>query len=105
MGTPPTPLGDDDPNNDWEAEGGATLADPTVVAVSEPVTAPHDLAPMASGLELEIAKARDEGYKKGFADGQVDAVGAFALTCDEGGLTKDETDNFLLRAEGKLTRI
>lgn len=99
------PQDDDEPNRDWETEGGATMADPTVVAIGEPVTAPHDLAQIATGLELEIAKARDEGYRKGFADGQVDAVGAVALTCDEGGLTKEETDNFLLKAEGKLTRL
>lgn len=105
MSTKPPLLDDDDPNLDWESEGGATLADPTAFAFAEPVTAPHDLAPIATGLELEIAKARDDGYRKGFADGQADAVGAVALTCDEGGLTKDETDNFLLRAEGKLTRI
>jgi hypothetical protein len=96
---------DDDPNTDWETEGGATIADPTVVATAEPVTAPHDLTTVAAGLELEIARGRDEGYRKGFADGQADAVGAFALTFDEKGLTRDQTRNILLAAEGKLTRI
>lgn len=105
MSKKPPPLPDEDENTDWESEGGRTLADPTVVAIGEPVTAPHDLAPVAAGLELEIAKARDAGYRKGFTDGQADAAGAFALTFTEEGLTADETKNILLRVEGKLTRL
>ena len=102
---PTKPPQDEDDNNDWETEGGATVANPTLVAIGDPVTAPHDLAPVAEGIELEIAKSRDAGYRKGFADGQTDAVSAFVLTFQEGGLSDDENRNILLKAEGKLTRL
>ena len=100
-----SPLPDEDQNLDWETEGGATIPDRTAVRVGEPVTAPHDVAPLATGLEMELAKARDAGYRKGFIDGQVDAVSAFALTFVEGGLDDAETKNVLQTAAGRLTRI
>jgi hypothetical protein len=95
---------DEDPNHDWD-ENGATKADATAVAIGDPITAPHDTAELAAGLELELAKARDAGYRKGFADGQADCAGAFALTFTEAGLDAEEANRILLRVEGKLTRI
>ena len=110
MSTKPPPLPDE--NHDWEEHAKTTLDEAVIVeavplAAREPVTAPHDVAPLAAGLELEIAKARDEGYRKGFAagterqakavyeEGQKDIMDSARNVMLSKGLTNDETTNLL----------
>lgn len=92
-----------DPALEWDPETARTSLNATVVAASEPVTAPHDLRQLAVGIE--IATARDEACRNCYGEGQRDAVGAFALTFRENGLDEEEIKNILLRVEGKLTRL
>ena len=80
MSTKPPPLPDEELNTDWESEGGRTLADPTMVAIGDPVTAPHDVATLAAGLRTRTSPRLATGATgRASPTGRLIAAGALSL--------------------------
>lgn len=93
---------DDDPSKDW-GEADPTTLDRTVVATTDPITAPHDLRPLA--VEAEASRARDDGYRKGFAEGQADAIAALRSVLLGRGLSNEEAAHIVLAVRQQLMPV
>lgn len=93
---------DDDPAKDW-SEGDPTALDRTVVATTDPITAPHDLTAIAH--EAEIEKARDDACRTCFTEGQEDALGALRSVLLARGLENEPTAHLVLAVRQQLTKL
>jgi hypothetical protein len=98
------PPNDNDPNVDWETEGGATIADAAPILELDPDTAPHRVDKLP-GYEVGLRVGREQKARACYEEGQEDIFGALRLVLIERGLTKDEAAHLLLLVRGRSTSL
>jgi hypothetical protein len=98
------PLNDNDPNVDWEAEVGATIADAAPVMELDPETAPHHVDKLP-GYEIGLRAGREQKARVCYEEGQEDIFGALRSVLIERGLTNDEAAHLVLLVRGRSTPL
>jgi hypothetical protein len=98
------PPNDNDPNVDWEVEGGATIVDAAPVTELDPETAPHRLDRLP-GYEIGLRAGREQKARACYEEGQEDIFGALRSVLIERGLTNDEAAHLLLLVRGRSTPL
>jgi hypothetical protein len=95
----------DDPAAEW-GDGAKTELNATVVAEArDPITAPHDLAALASSPEALSERALDKRFAATYAEGQEDALGSLRNVLLSKGLTNEETAHIVLAVRLGLTKL
>jgi hypothetical protein len=92
----------DDENHDFD-ENARTTLDATVVAATEPVTAPH--ATLSAEIDRAFEAGREQGFRTGYGEGHDDALGALRHVLLMRGLTNEETAHVVLAVKLGLTEI
>jgi len=98
------PPNDNDPNVDWEVEGGATIADAAPIIELDPDTAPHRLDKLP-GYEIGLRAGREQNARACYEEGQEDIFGALRSVLIERGLTNDEAAHLVLLVRGRSTPL
>jgi hypothetical protein len=98
------PPKDNDPNVDWEVEGGATIVDAALVLELDPDTAPHRLEKLP-GYEIGLRAGREQKARACYEEGQEDIFGALRSVLIERGLTNDEAAHLVLLVRGRSTLL